>query len=205
VSIRLGDLPAWVAAVGTVGALIAALVQIKRERDRRIRQEEKDREERHQEQARLVSGWVGTYEPVPWDDPDNPAPIVRYPMYLQNSSNEPIYNVLTTVVTLQAAGTPRTGEEWSAYVESMSEHEVMIPRTTAVILPPGRWRVWVVSEPVSAMQVRLAAEVAFTDRSGVHWVRRSDGALEQLEAPPFEYFQVSAPYDLVTPEPPPFE
>jgi hypothetical protein len=185
--------------------LIAALVQIKRERDRRIRQEATARDERHKEQARLISGWVEANEPLPLDDPDDPSPFVRYPMHLQNSSDEPAYSVVTTVVTLQAAGTPRTGEEWSAYAMSVSGHAVIIPRTTAVILPPGRWGVWITSEPVSAMQVRLAAEVAFTDRSGVNWVRRSDGSLQELETPPFEYFQVTAPYALVTPEPPPFE
>jgi len=61
-SIPLGNVPTWIAALGTVGALSAALWQINTERKRRIAQETADRAERHQAQARLVAAWVGQPE-----------------------------------------------------------------------------------------------------------------------------------------------
>jgi hypothetical protein len=39
------------------------------------------------------------------------------------------------------------------------------------------------------MAGRLAAEVAFTDREGSHWIRRATGRLEELPQEPLEYFQ----------------
>jgi hypothetical protein len=53
-------------------------------------------------------------------------------------------------------------------------------------------------------RVRSAAEIAFTDRAGVHWVRRGGGQLAELSENPFEYFGrygLTAPYELQTPEP----
>ena len=50
---------------------------------------------------------------------------------------------------------------------------------------------------------RSAAEVAFTDRAGKHWIRRGTGQLEPLPEDPIDYFQrlgLYGPYDLQTPE-----
>ena len=60
--IHLGDLPTWLAALGTVGALGAALWQISTERKRRHEREEQQREERHLAQARLIAAVIGPEE-----------------------------------------------------------------------------------------------------------------------------------------------
>jgi hypothetical protein len=57
------------------------------------------------------------------------------------------------------------------------------PWSTAAVLPPGRWRVWVPGEGWGGgMGMRLGAEVAFVDRAGVHWGRRGTGELEVASA-----------------------
>jgi hypothetical protein len=79
------------------------------------------------------------------------------------------------------------------------------PATTVSVLPPGRWRVWINRHDWSYfMQARAAAEIAFTDRAGVHWIRRTNGELAELPVGPLAYFQehgLTAPYEFKTPEP----
>ena len=62
--IHLGDLPTWLAGLGTVGTLGAALWQIGSERKRRIEREAQEREEWHQAQARLIAAVIGPEEPL---------------------------------------------------------------------------------------------------------------------------------------------
>jgi hypothetical protein len=183
-----------VAAFGTVGALFAALYQIGSERTRRVAEDANARAERHREQARLIAGWVG-----PGDrDAD------RTPFYLLNGSAEPVYNVVATIVLIQGAA-PDTGEEWRRVAKQRQEQGgeyMQTPVTTASILLPGRWRVWIGgSSWTGLMAGRAGGEVAFTDRAGAHWVRRGTGELVELSEPPFQHFGLYGPFDLVTPEP----
>jgi hypothetical protein len=62
------------------------------------------------------------------------------------------------------------------------------------VLQPGRSSVelpW--TDP--PMQGRLGIELAFTDRSGVSWVRRSTGALEEASASPIDHYGLFRPVD----------
>jgi hypothetical protein len=199
-----GDVPTWVAAVGTVGALIAALVQIGTERRLRHERELK-------EQARLISaitgpalrdadaqaeaeaggqGWIGGV----------PAGVARTAIDLINSSLEPVYRIVAGVVFVQGTA-PRT-------MEAFCKTAAQKPMTTASVLPPnGTYRVWVHGYWLDAagggLGGRSAAEVAFTDRAGKHWIRRATGQLEELAEDPIDYFQhlgLPGPHDLQTPE-----
>jgi hypothetical protein len=200
VGLAWGDVATWVAAVGTVGTLGAALGQIEIERRRRARQEQEDRRERHRSQARLIAGWAGPGEPE-----YGGSGLGATPIYMLNSSREPVYNVVATIVLVQGAAPP-TGEEWQRLFTQRQQQDptdwMRVPTTTATILPPGRWRVWIPgSSWTGLMAGRAGAEVAFTDSGGSHWVRRGTGELEELELPPFQHFGLHGPYDLVTPEP----
>lgn len=200
-----GDVPTWLAAIGTVGALIAAFIQIGTER--RLRH---DRELK--EQARLISaitgpalrdaeaqaeaeaggpGWLGGV----------PAGVARTAIDLINGSPEPVYRIVAGVVFVQG-GAPRSME---AFFRTTTTQK---PMTTASVLPPsGTYRVWVHGFWLNAggggMGGRSAAEVAFTDRAGKHWIRRATGQLEELPEDPIAYFQrlgLHGPHDLQTPE-----
>jgi hypothetical protein len=203
-AISLGDLPTWLAAIGTVGALIVAFIQIGTERRLRHERELK-------EQARLIAaitgpavnedeakaeaergrrGWIGAAS----------AGTARTAIDLINGSLEPVYRIVLGVVYVQGTS-PRTMEEWLK--RGLSQQ----PITTVSVLPSGTYRVWISGYWLDAggggMGGRSAAEVAFTDRAGKHWIRRATGQLEELPEDPIEHFGrlgLHRPYDLQTAE-----
>ena len=187
--VQLGNLAEWAAAVGTIAAVATALLQVAKERQQREDDRSLASERERKLQASRVSAWVLS---GPTMTESRPA------IAFLNGSEEAVYNVIPTVVFVQGAGGPRTGEEWAKFDRDMS-----VPRTSVVLLPPGRWWVSVPNWGI-AMGFRPAVEVAFTDRTGNHWVRRADGTLEELPKSPIEYygdFGLHGPHDLVNPEP----
>jgi hypothetical protein len=68
------------------------------------------------------------------------------------------------------------------------------------VIPPGRGRVYF-DGGWGGTYPRLGIEVAFTDRAGVHWVRRARGLLDELPLGAFDHFKLPRPRDLVTAEP----
>jgi hypothetical protein len=205
---NFGDVPTWVAAIGTVGALAAALTQIGTERKRRLAQEAADRADRRLAQARLVAAFLGPEEtrgrPAPRDVErlGRRAGIEgRTPIYLVNGSEEPVYEPVVGLVAIQGAA-PRTIEEWlEMRRRGHAEQDCRpVPVTTVSILPPGKSVVWIQGTGWSGhLSGRSAAEIAFTDRAGVHWVRRGGGQIAELSENPFEYFGrygLTAPYEL---------
>jgi hypothetical protein len=207
--LHLGDFPTWVAAVGTVGALVAALIQINTERERRHALEARDAQERHLAQARLISAFLGVEEtrgrPGPAQaqpaEPQNPW-AGRTAIYLVNGSDEPVYEPVVGLVAIQGAA-PRRMEDWFRARES-NPNLLGVPVTTASVLPPGQSRVWIQGAGWSQhLSGRSGAEVAFTDRAGSHWIRHANGRLEELATSPFDHFGsvgLTAPYELQTPE-----
>jgi hypothetical protein len=200
-AVNWGDVPTWVAGVGTVGTLAAALWQIRTERHRRLAADEELRFERHLEQARLVAAYLGEQE-----EPENPSGTPgaiegRTAFYLANNSAEPVYSVIVGMVFVQGAG-PRTLERMIE--ENRKGRGRRGPVTTVSILPGGLYRVWVAGTGWHRiLSGRGGVEIAFTDRAGSHWLRRADGRLEELSSPPLEHFQGSGlepPHEFQTPE-----
>jgi hypothetical protein len=197
----------WVAlaAIGTVGALGAALFQIGAERRRRHRQEEKDREERHSAQARLIAAMVGPKERP--KDSDTSGLGGRSAIDLVNGSEEPVYQLVVGIVCIQGT-CPESLEKFLEFQNQRNAQEAgsfaTVPITTVSILPRGTFRVWIQGTGWSSvLSGRAGAEVAFTDRAGSHWIRRASGSLEELPKPPFDYFHdlgLYGPYELLTPE-----
>lgn len=101
---QYGDLATWVASIGTVGALSTALYQIRIERDARHRADRESIERVLRSQAQLVSGWYGGH--VEGSDQDQS----RWDwLVVLNSSPEPVYQAVATLVFIQGSG-PQTGE-----------------------------------------------------------------------------------------------
>jgi hypothetical protein len=196
-TVGLGDVPTWVAAIGTVGALIAALVQIGAERRHRHESEAAAAEERRLSQARLVSAILGPEEGEP-----HSAYKGRTAVYLINGSDEPVYKIVVGIVFIQGAG-PRSIEEMLK-LRYASQPPQPAPVMTSGILPPGDSRVWIGGTGWSAiLSGRSGAEVAFTDRSGGNWIRRATGTLEELPEDPLTYFSrfgMYGPHEFQVPE-----
>lgn len=150
--IHLGDLPTWLAAVGTVGALGAAFWQIGAERRRRHEREAQEHEERHRAQARLIAAVLGPEE----HGGIGSRASDRTGIELINGSPEPVYRLLVAIVRIQGAGYPSSIESWLEREEEEREKRqhwtkedygkywplLTVPITTASILPSGRYRVW---------------------------------------------------------------
>ena len=172
-----GDLATWLGSIGVVGTLYLALVQIRAEqRHRRADQHAAQQRERHQ-QAERISGWPGK------ESTD------ITPLILLNRSDEPVYEVVATLVFVQGGGA-RRGEDYGS--SNYRRASVMS------VLPPGRWRVDV-GGGWHGMNRRPGVEVAFTDRAGITWIRRATGALEEVEMSPIDHYGLGRPQSLVIP------
>jgi hypothetical protein len=193
--LNFGDVPTWLAAIGTVGALLAALFQIRNERRHRHAVEERERQDRHLAQARLVSALLGPQEV----HPDRPSG-GRTAIQLINGSDEPVYGLVLCVVYIQGAA-PQSLEDMLAMHER--DETWWPPITTVSILPSNVWRVWIDRANFGILSGRLGIDVAFTDRAGAHWIRRATGGLEELAQEPLEYikrWKMFGPHDLQIPE-----
>jgi hypothetical protein len=191
-------LAAAVAAVGTVLTFIALVIQLSLEWSRR-----RDDEKRYQ--AQRVSAWLGERDP-----PSVRAHSLerRQQVVLQNSTGEPAYMAVLYVVHIQGTA-PHTGEENEEHFRSQRQTSGELHttaetlRTCVSIIPPGR-SYTTISGEWTAMAARTAIEIAFTDRAGVHWVRRSNGSLVKLSVAPVDHYSITGPYDWQIPslEPP---
>jgi len=198
-SIQYGDVPEWVASIGTVAAFAAVAVQIRLDQNRRHKQDEYDEQERYRSQATLISSMPGPIEPAIGQRlSDGRSAIDCF-----NGSSEPVYNVVVGIVFLQGAG-PRTTEDMMK-LRLKGENREGVPTTTLSILPPGRSRAWVQGTHwTGVMAGRAGTEIAFTDRSGSNWIRRVNGEIEELPSDPLTYFgqfNFNGPYEFQTPEP----
>lgn len=225
--IQWGDFATWVAAIGTVSAVVVALLQVARERNARLSREARDRSNRHRAHARLISSWTGPAEALPESERvEYGAPELdrafnyRTPVYVHNSSEEPIYEVVVGIVFIQGAA-PRslegildlrhrrrqqTAELASKGVEVSTEQRAFDgdPVTTSGIVPPGTWRLWIRGKGwTSIMAGRGGVDVAFVDRAGVSWARRAMGSLEELPKRPLDHFGehgLAGPHEFQVPE-----
>lgn len=83
--VRFGDVPTWLAATGTVGALWYTAVTFRR-----------DREDRAAGDARLVGAWIDEHEVVGWEHAVGGtwAPGTYPAVIMRNGGWEPVYEVV---------------------------------------------------------------------------------------------------------------
>jgi hypothetical protein len=165
-----------VAAVGTVGTLVFALMQIRTEREERKRAEADAKKRGRRSQAEKISAWVTSYGEV------------DTPIAMRNASDAPIYNVIVSLVLIQGAG-PRTGREWLALDNSGYAYFSFLSS-----VPPGQTYT-TVSGGWGGMGRRPGVEIAFTDSADRSWLRTATGRLEELSHSPPDYYAVSPPID----------
>jgi hypothetical protein len=173
-------LSAWATAaagLGTVGTLGFLLYQLRDERNRR-------RASERVTQALQVSGWIGS----DWMHQSEVTETQR--IELLNASGEPVYGPVVHLVFVQ--GGPETGRE-------MDEQHQARFRQALLAIPPGRYYVEVPAA-FHHMHRRHGVELAFTDRAGVHWLRTSDGRLEEIRRAPTDFYGLPLPIDWASPE-----
>jgi hypothetical protein len=124
VTIELGNLTDWAAAIGTVGALWAVMHQMHRDRLRHEALESKDHERTRRRYAERISAWPGA------DDG------TKGRLSIVNRSEEPVYQVLVTLVHVQGA-TPRKGEHFSDPEDARNYRALLseVPRSFRTATP----------------------------------------------------------------------
>lgn len=165
----MGNVPAWISAVGGVTATVAAICAavftwraLNRERQR-----DDERHEREQrEQAELVAGWVDRDPPGERSYGD-----AQWAVRVTNGSSQPIYNVDVASLTGEFDGQPGKATEPTRYL----------------VLPPGESE-WSTAENTLAEMVGRVEHVrvflAFTDCGGRRWNRDDAGQLSQVPSEP---------------------
>lgn len=140
----------------------------------------------------------GTTAPAP--GAPAPAPGAPAPMaMLANASELPVFSVVAWVVA--TGGTvPSTGEAWVATIRSAagpSDGGVVVREqvTPALLplLPPGSTALDLPAWARSGSAGRPGVELAFTDASGRHWIRRAGGRLERLDVPAWRHYGFTSP------------
>jgi hypothetical protein len=152
--------------------------------------------------VRRVCGWATPLETETKDG------LERSPehIYFSNTSGEPVYELIAYLVYVQGAAAS-TGEEVESFFRGDPYQNypgvgVWDVRAIVQILPPGNFHLKLESYPDHPQQGQLGLEVAFSDGSGGHWVRRvPSGVLEPLASGPVEHYGIDAPldYNVVTP------
>ena len=103
---------------------------------------------------------------------------------------KPVYRSVVHLVFVQ--GGPQTGLE-------IDEHQAGRFRVALLVIPPGRYYVEL-PPAFHHMFRRHGVELAFTDRSGIHWLRSSDGELREIEHAPADFYGLGLPVDWASPE-----
>jgi hypothetical protein len=185
--------PAWLAGGGTLILAAATYLLVRRaddERKTRLAAEDRRTEQSRRAQAASISAWIGG---PPSEREVAEFPFREMPITVLNRSDEPVYRVVVHMVFVQGAG-PAIGEQWG----SLGGGGVGRARSVLTMVPPGFWATHAVP-PDGAPAMRLGAEVAFTDRDGVSWVRRSSGQLDEIDADALTHYEIGAPIDLHDP------
>ena len=74
-------------------------------------------------------------------------------------------------------------------IGNRSGERPLLPIGTTSILPSGTYRLWIYGRfRAGVLDSRYAAEVAFTDRAGAHWIRHATGQLEKLPEDPITHY-----------------
>lgn len=179
--VQLGNVAEWVGAIGTVGALIAAVLLLRKELtslevDRMAQADERaaraeERELRRREHARTVAVWLDdrkvSYSSRVHD--------FETKICVKNASSWPVDNCVAYV--LHPIGgppdDPAAHEAYEVVMGTVPPGERLDHDVPQAYIDRGR-----------VIFPGLLAEVTFTDSAGIHWRRRVDGSLEEQEHPP---------------------
>lgn len=175
-------------ALGTVGALFAALHQIKKNKEQ-FDVEYKEKEDLiNRAQANNVAAWFDK-DRLPACDMSDVVHWCPREAIIVNENTLPIYNVIVSVVTLYGAGPSVNGEDNDGdYPCRLLFHEIV----------PGTWGAMIKTHG-SGMGLVTTLEIAFTDSLGQSWIRRGNGILKKIENSPLEYYKIPLPASWSTP------
>lgn len=160
-----GDVPTWLAGIGTCGAVIVSLYLARQDGLRR-EQHEKRR------QAEMITAWLGPAQ----SSGDGLYEVV----VLQNSSMQSVYQLVACLVSIQGSFRETAVGDSRGF------------RSTVGQVPPGQQQAKIESAG-HGMQLKLGVELAFQDAAGVFWLRRGNGLLEEVHEDPATLYKLTRP------------
>lgn len=150
-------------------------------RDTRHMNEQDDRQEMAEKLAQpsSIAAWLER-------DPTGESRIA-----IRNDSDLPVYEVVATIVVTHGAGCCK-GED----LESPYQYRKILD-----LIPPGLHSVAIDMGGFYGMHRHPLVEIAFVCAKGKSWIRRGDGALDELDASPFSHYELGLPidFDMVAP------
>ncbi|QNJ90988.1 hypothetical protein HZU40_22510 [Mycolicibacterium fluoranthenivorans] len=189
----------WIAAVGTVGATGMAVRSARQARTIAEQSRADALEVRREEaaakkidQASKICAWIGVPDATDW------GPVSGDVVKLSNTSDQPVHSVIVYLVWVQGAA-PRTGEKQEAHSRAHESSDINTMRAVVQVLPPGESELYFAEIESRPPQGVLGVELAFTDRAGVHWVRRAGTSeLITLHNDPIKHYGISFPINYAT-------
>jgi hypothetical protein len=161
----------WLTAFGTVGAVIASIYFATRDEVRRVRRERR-------QQAEHVTGWRGSgggAESRPF-----------FNVTVRNGSTQCVYRVIARLVQVYGGGTKS---------QPLGETKGDKHLTRIGLLPPGQDHSTTIGFAGNAAGLRFGVEFAFQDAAGRYWVRRANGALDEVKQDPLRLYGGFEPTD----------
>lgn len=181
----IDDYPAWLEALATTAALIAAVFAARyafAAFQLETRREERWMDQQRSHQAELISAWplvvsFETGEPDPYSSEQEPRGISGVQIQLQNASSTPVTNVwIDVAIVVQRLDGPRrlqmTGLRIARVLPPTAGKEEWIPAEDGKRIDPWE-HVPAGSEP----EYWCELSVSFRDAGGRDWERIPDGQL----------------------------
>lgn len=163
----MNDLPQWLTAFGTVGAVIVALIFSTRDERRRVQRERR-------QQAEQITGWLGSEGESEHG--------MFFNVTVRNSSNQCVYRVVARLV--KVSGTVGGGTVTSPIGDTKNGMHL----TRIGLLRPDFEYATKIKFEGHAAGVRFGLELAFQDATSRYWVRRANGMLDQVEIDPLSLY-----------------
>ena len=170
-----GDIPTWLTAIGTIGAVAVSLSLATREDRRRVQRERR-------QQAELVTAWLG--EEVPGGEHDLYQVVV-----IRNASTQSVYQVIASLVSIQGAFRQTAVPDRESRTK---RGQVIRFQRTVGQVPPREYETRIQSGG-HGMHLKLGVEIAFQDAAGVYWLRHGDGRLKEVHEDPVTLYNLMRP------------
>lgn len=144
-------------------------------RDTRHMNEEDERQKTAEKLAQpsSIAAWLER-------DPTGESRIV-----IRNDSDLPVYEVVATIAVTHGAECCK-GEDFAPSYQY---------RKILDLIPPGLHSVAIDMGGFYGMHRHPLVEIAFVCAKGKSWVRRGDGALDELDVSPFNFYELGLPID----------
>lgn len=165
-----GNIPEWIGAVGTSGAVIVALFIALSDERRRANRERR-------EQAEKIGVWK-THQ----NDGGSAKSIEQSTIHVNNTSHLPIYDVVISYGSAYGSG---------AKYAMGDDNQILVLK-----LPPGLHNIPPRNNPItkkSANHLNEGVAISFRDSNGHFWRRDASGILQETDMHPFDELGIKQP------------